>query len=154
MGYAQTLPSGLLNIASGGYGGATVVLTNADQNIAVGSITTPDYKTPLTHAFIDVRVNARSDTSGAVNVFDKSNNGYVGLNDGSGTFSCGAIPEGYWRTEANGFVGECLLKGRSNIAASLQPNTAYTCQFMHVLCTANNLILFNVGFELNLFFGV
>lgn len=152
MGYAVTVPSGLSSVASGGVGTVTAALTTVATNISCGTITTPDYKQPLSRVTVDFRLQAREDTSGATNYIDHTSGMYVGLNDGT-TFNCGTFPQGSFKTPANGWMGECLVRGKNNVVARIKPNTAYTCQIMFARALADTLVIYNPSFEMNMFFG-
>jgi len=152
MGYSVTVPSGLSNITSGGIGTVTLGLTTVPANTSCGSITTPNYKQPLSRVTVDMRIQARSEDSGSTNYIDFSSGMYIGLNDGA-TFSCGAFPEGSLKTPANGWMGETLIRGRTNVVARIKPNTNYTCQIMFGRAIADTLYIYNPSFEMNMFFG-
>ena len=152
MGYSQTLPSGLSSVTSGGIGTVMAGLTTIAGNLPCGTITTPNYKAPLSRVTVDIRLQARSEDSGAVNSIDFSSGMYIGLNDGT-TFNCGSFPEGSLTTPANGWMGETLIRGRTNVVARIKPNTSYTCQIMFARAIANTLYIYNPSFEMNMFFG-
>jgi len=152
MGYSVTVPSGLSSVTSGGIGTVSLGLTTVPANTSCGTITTPNYKQPLSRVTVDLRIQAREDTSGATNNIDFASGMYIGLNDGT-TFSCGALPEGSLKTPANDWMGECLIRGRTNVVARIKPNTAYTCQIMFGRAIADTLMIYNPSFEMNMFFG-
>jgi hypothetical protein len=151
MGYAATVSYSLNNFpATAGY---QALLTTVATNITIGSLTTPDYKGTPTYAYADLIVPFRYEDSGVNNSFDATSNGYIGLNPGA-TFNCGAIPSGALWTMANGTGGAWRVYGRTNIAALIRPNTAYTCQIMFARSQGDNLVLINPQIELKLYFNV
>jgi len=152
MGYSVTVPSGLSSVTSGGIGTVTVALDTTPQNISCGTITTPNYKQPLSRVTVDVRIQAREDTSASQNAVDIASGMYIGLNDGT-TFSCGTFPQTSLQTPASGWMGETLIRGRTNVVARILPNTTYTCQLMFARAIADDLIIYNPSFEMNMFFG-
>lgn len=152
MGYALTLPSGLTSVTSGGIGTVALGLTTVPANTPCGTIVTPDFKHQLSRATVDMRIQARHDISGADNSIDFASGMYIGLNDGT-TFSCGAFPQGSLMTPGNGWMGEVLIRGRTNVVSRIKPNTSYTCQIMFGQALADTLIIYNPSFEMNLFFG-
>lgn len=154
MGYAKTLIYSLDRAFSGGISAGTMMvsLATTNTNYSLGTLTTPAYTDALKSAYIEFVCQARADSSGALNYHSNAFNGYLGLNDGSGTFSCGAIPQGAWWTLANDFQGVWTVYGRTNIAANLAPSTNYTCQLMHCAANGDNLNLYAPCFLLTMIF--
>jgi len=159
MGYAVTTPYQLFRITSGGYGASTCVLDNTDTNYSIGTLTTPDYKGIVTQAFVDLVVPAREEylAGGLPNWITSVTSPYLGLIKGGGsTFSCGGIPDGTFYIRSGELAyGEWRVRGRTNVASHLEPNTAYTCQLMHTRVErgAPGMVLFNPTFELTLIVG-
>lgn len=146
----------LFKVASGGWSAFCAYLEVADVNHSIGTLVTPAYRGIPSLALVDLVVRTRNNTSAAgYNWFKSAAGGYIGLNPGTGTFSCGGIPEGAFYTPTNDWVfSEYRVKGLTNIASQVRPNTSYNVSIMHGTVDKDKLLCFNPYVEMSLYFNL
>jgi hypothetical protein len=149
MGYANQVPYSYLEYGIGEYPGITITIAGSNHNLA--TFTLPDWKDPLTYAYLDIAVQRIVNTNALENSI---NTGTWGILDtgatyrAAGTFTASALP-----VSGNGVgYGQFVVRGYNNLAAYLTPGATQQFRLESMTSWNNDMYLQGVSGNLRLYF--
>lgn len=149
MGYASTLPYSLAELST--QLESNMAFTTVGSKHTINTITTPEFRFPLSYAYLDVFFQGYENTFAGANRF--LNTSYTGLTSG-GVDRHAANFDNVMVTAAAGIVRQTIvIPGYINLASYLSESTTYDCFFFGETL-ANGITCFDSYAKLRLYFNV
>lgn len=155
MGYVHSLPYAYIRWGQRVTVQSSETITTGDNDYGIGSIKTPKFTQPLSHALVEFCVDARVNTSAVQNYLSSTNNHYITLDDTvNPVIDCGQLPNYACVTPSSSSRDTVRFLLDTDIASYLKSDTTYNLWFMSFTAAADSLILYNPRVELSLYFGM
>jgi len=153
MGYADTLPYQQVTLKSGlkvSFIDIGTVATDWD----IGTITIPNFKRPISLAYLDIHVQRCTNDNVATNYM--INAGSFGIVDSGATYwSAQAISGNTCYTSGGAtWDNHLIIPGSTDIHAYITPGATHTIQFQDIRSNSDSLHLLEVYAELRIYFSI
>lgn len=151
MGYANQLPYQYLEIYTNLY--EFWECHNVASSSDMGNFYIPDFKNPISFAYVDFIHHCREERSGVQNMLQS--NGTFGIKDSGGTYRASDGFPQCMNTPGNAWVyGYHLFPGTVNMAQYITPGATQAFRIQGANANSDSLAFFEILGRLRLYFAV